>query len=135
MNWITDRQPTREDADSSEDVWVSRGGRVHAARYWSKTAQDLCDAWMPKAPLPEPYVPPEPKRRHMTGGDGTKWISVIPGDPPDLDALLEAVDSIVNGRYSYKNGDDKLCDSMDHWVLDSDEMKKLVAARHGKWGE
>ena len=48
----------------------------------------------------EPYVPPKPVRRHhetfdLHGDVRGKYIEVLPGDPPDWDAFLEAVDNLL----------------------------------------
>jgi hypothetical protein len=150
-DWIlrTDRLPKKKDADSNDDVWVSQDGEVRAAKYWSAMAQDLCDAWQPKAPIPEPYEPPKPKRRRWwiwnpngtptvflnkptdpfyDDGNLVEVLEALPDDP-GWDELLEVIDGIIDTRSSWHTGVQELQDSMDHWVVCPTDMKKLMEAR------
>lgn len=53
--WITDRLPTREDADCVDEVTVTIGGKVRTMNF-RNVSEDL--PWM-RTPHPEPYVKPK----------------------------------------------------------------------------
>ena len=53
--WITDRRPTEEDADSIGSVWATYNGEVFR---WDYQGVGEGMAWMPITP-PEPYVKPK----------------------------------------------------------------------------
>ena len=65
--WITDRLPTKEDADGNFIVWLAgSNGEVMRCHY-----EDIQngEVWAPKRP-PKPYVKPEPKRWKPKDGNG-----------------------------------------------------------------
>jgi hypothetical protein len=60
--WITDRLPTKEDADEEYKVWLAgSNGEVMRCHYEDIQTGEV---WAPKPkPVPpKPYVKPEPKR-------------------------------------------------------------------------
>ena len=73
-NWITDRRPTEEDADSIGCVWATYNGEVFR---WDYQGVGEGMAWMPITP-PEPYV--KPKRYTVDALrdtiSGTTWYEV-----------------------------------------------------------
>ena len=54
-DWITDRRPTADDANSIGSVWATYNGKVFL---WDYQGVGEGMAWMPIAP-PEPYVKPK----------------------------------------------------------------------------
>ena len=103
MSWVTNRQPTAEDADSCGKVLVwNEDSKICSFKNYKDVGN------LPWQPAPKPYGPPKPKRfkawvDEVTDCDDEthSWtssktlIEVLPGDPPDLDALLEAVDDMA----------------------------------------
>lgn len=84
--WITDREPTAEDADYQNEVWVTTTMGSILRRYWS--AVDKGQPWIPITP-PEPYVKIKRYgvREHYTGSgkfvvydieDGLSCSSYLP---------------------------------------------------------
>ena len=98
-DWKTD-PPTIEELPDGDPGWMARkDGTVEwysgrALRLWFLSTGDLHQgiAWCLHATRPDPYVPPEPKRREFAASNGnfkspTKYREVFPDDP-DIDKLI-----------------------------------------------
>ena len=119
---IRDRRPTKADGDSKwGDVLVYRDG------CWSSCFHGNVKEGESRKPIDQtpPPKPEKPKRRELCidtiEGETIHYTEVLPGDPPDLDALLEWVDKFIpfienGGQFSAAGG----------WV------SLLKAARHGE---
>lgn len=122
-DWITDRRPTKEDADVDGCVWIA----VDDFAALSNWHHDNDCPWQPTN-RPEPYVPPKPVRREWglslqprDGGetswqDGTAFLrqsrsapisaedihvrEVLPGDPtPEtIEEVANDLDVIAKGE-------------------------------------
>lgn len=122
-DWITDRLPTVYDASECDEVLVSSVIDGVTALKWNCVKEG--EPWMP---CPPPYVPPKPKRHrlseaHIVGVPDKTFVmlEVLPGDPPDLDALLEAIDA--------PGHDAALPVGYQTWI------RRVREARHGEGGE
>lgn len=121
---IRDRRPTEAD-----------GNRINEVEYWDGEEWVTCCVggiiaenpetwWRPidQTPPPEPEKP-ERWRFLVHGDDGPArpMLEVRPGDPPDLDALLEAIDA--------PGHDAALPICYRTWI------SRVLAARHGEGGD
>lgn len=70
--WITDRSPKAEDADSSQRVWVTYNGKVVK---WHYDGVFEGTPWMPIT-QPKPYVKPKRWRVSEFGDEFTAYDSV-----------------------------------------------------------
>ena len=70
--WITDRKPTREDADLYWMVWTTYNGKVVA---WTYDGVAEGTPWMPIS-APEPYMAPKSKYSAVLyyAHDSERWV-------------------------------------------------------------
>lgn len=127
---IRDRRPTKADADKFGEIefWDE------VTETWQRGKQrDIALTtlhWRPIDQTP-PQEPEKPKRKkrihHNNAGEVCDvWLEVLPGDPKDLDALLDEIDTPVPNS---ADESESLLDGYREWT------KRICAARHGEGGE
>lgn len=109
--WVTDRPPTEAEVKDNDHCWItsvrdngkiaamlSQGFRIR--EYWKRRIYgSTYVAWM-SVNRPEPYVPPNPKRKRFTFstlGVPREFVEVLPGDihPDEALAMRESTKRVA----------------------------------------
>lgn len=122
MDAIRHRRPNEEDADRTGSVLVWMDDE------WFVSYYKLVKAGTPWRPIEQSPLRGEGKvKRERHFFRRKRYLEIRPGDPKDLDTLLDIVDSVIE---AWRETDDRLA------IFDTAAaLASLEAARHGEGGD
>lgn len=100
--WIptSERLPNEDEIRTGGTAWVTFSGTRSSGRIGLEDVNNRHHvAWM-SCEVPEPYVPPKPKRRTgilWTDNDKCEGIELLPGDP-DPDVVMEVMEDMKESK-------------------------------------